>query len=127
MVLTATSRTQGWRANDYDWCIAGELVWVGPTCARDRRDPDGGAVRPRPAGMTSHRATTTAVVSDLAITRDEYVQALADSLDVQGWNPLAAPEVADQLVAAAARWPVGEVIERRLDVLSPRSAAASRA
>ena len=28
-VLVATAQTQGERANDFNYCIEGELVWIG--------------------------------------------------------------------------------------------------
>src|SRR5579862_8855950 len=41
-ILTATSRTQGQRNSDFNWCIEGELVHFGLVCAADQDDPDGG-------------------------------------------------------------------------------------
>ena len=72
-VLTATSRTQGQRANDYTFTIEGELVRVDEACGSDQRDPDGGCGCGRGfAGMSSCRATTTALVRDLPMTATEF-------------------------------------------------------
>jgi hypothetical protein len=129
-VLTATTATQGARDNDFDWAIEGELVWVGIVCAKDQRDPDrGGCGCGRSfAGMSSHRATTTARVSDLDLTRDDIVTAYAGYLESAGYGRFAAIELADEVDAmldACARWPTGEIIERRLDVLRPRQLRSS--
>lgn len=41
-IFVATRLTQGARANDYNYCVPGELVWIQEPCDRDRRNPDGG-------------------------------------------------------------------------------------
>lgn len=128
-MLVATSRTQGVKANDYDWCIDGELVRIGTVCARDRDDPDGGCGCGRGfGGLNSHRATTTAIVAEVALTREEYVEAIRSSLQQQGWDPCACCSVdeADDLVELVADWPVGTVVERRLDELVVRVLPAGR-
>jgi hypothetical protein len=40
-LLTATNVTQGYRDNDFHWCVEGELVHIGVVCASDRGDADG--------------------------------------------------------------------------------------
>jgi hypothetical protein len=116
-MLTATSRTQGQRNNDFDWCIEGELVHFGLICAADRDNPDGHCGCGRSfAGLNSHRATTTALVRDLeGFTRDDYIEAIRSSLSQQGWDPGTAEDEADELISMAAEWPVGAVAERRLN------------
>lgn len=120
-VLVATSRTQGWRSSDYHCCTEGELVWIGLVCPKDRRDPDGGCGCGRGfSGMHSHRATSTAVVVDRPMSRDDFVLALADSLAQQGWEFRFADAIADELLNLAAYFPVGTVVERRLDDICAR-------
>lgn len=122
-VLVATGRTQGNRASDYNWCIEGELVRIGEVCPRDRADPDGACGCGRGfGGLNSHRATTTAIVADVPLAREEYVEAIRSSLQQQGWDPCACCSVdeADDLAALVADWPVGAVVERRLDELVVR-------
>lgn len=122
-VLVATSRTQGTRDGDYDWCIDGELVRIGTVCARGRDDPDGGCDCGRGfSGLNSHRATTTAILAEVALVREEYVEAIRSSLQQQGWDPCACCSVdeADDLVELVADWPVGTVVERQLDELVVR-------
>ncbi len=73
-VLTATVTTQGYRGNDFDYCVEGELVHIGMVCAKDRSDPDGGCGCGRAfAGLNSHRATTTAMIREIDFTRSDYL------------------------------------------------------
>jgi hypothetical protein len=124
-VLTATAETQGARDNDFDWTIDGELVWIGIVCAKDQRDPDrGGCGCGRAfAGLSSHRATTTAQVSDLDLTRGDVIAAYAGYLESAGYGVFAEADLADEvdeMLEAVAGWRTGEIIERRVDVLRPR-------
>jgi hypothetical protein len=115
-VLVATADTQGERRNDYHWCIEGEPVFLFEPCAADLRDPDGGCGCGRGfAGLTSHRATTTARVAEVALTQEEYAEAIRSSLAEQGWGADPCDAEADALRALVADWPVGTVVERRLD------------
>ena len=120
-VLTATVTTQGYRGNDFDYCVEGELVHVGMVCAKDRSDPDGGCGCGRAfAGLNSHRATTTAMIREVDFTRGDYVEALRSSLAQQGWDAAAAQDEADSLLLLADALPVGVVIERRLSKIAVR-------
>ncbi|GAA4782261.1 hypothetical protein GCM10023200_14680 [Actinomycetospora chlora] len=123
-VLVATARTQGERENDYHWAMEGELVRVGEVCGRDIADPGGGCGCGRGfAGLNSHRATTTARVAEVPLTRPEYVEAIRSSLQAQGWDPCAccSTDEADDLAEYVATWPVGTIVERRLDILRVRA------
>jgi hypothetical protein len=129
-LLTATTLTQGQRDNDYHWCVEGELLRFDVTCDRDARDPDGGCGCGRGfAGMSSERATTTALVRDLPISRDDVRIALTASLHAAGYlrdpdDPAARALIideVDELIAIADAFDVGDVIERRLDELRVRS------
>ena len=121
-VLTATSRTQGQRGNDFHWCIEGELVHFGMVCAADRTDPDGGCGCGRAfAGLNSHRATTTAMIREIeGFTRGDYIEAIRSSLSQQGWDPATAQDEADELIGLIRDWPAGAVAERRLDRVAVR-------
>jgi hypothetical protein len=121
-VLVATSATQGVRESDYHWCIEGELVWISIACRADQENPDGPCGCGRGfAGMSSHRATTTAMVKELdGFTHDDLVAALHGSLAVQGWPVDNTAELAAMLAEAAQSFPAGAVIERRLDELRAR-------
>jgi hypothetical protein len=122
-VLVATARTQGDRKGDFNWCIEGELVWIGLVCANDQRDPDDGrcGCGRSFAGMNSQRATTTAMVRDIeGFTMADYVEALRSSLEQQGWPSEIAAGEADELLELARIWPPGTVVERRLDTIRVR-------
>lgn len=96
---------------------------MGRVCARDEEDPDGGCGCGRGfAGTNSHRATTTARVADLSMTRDDYVEGLSSSLQAQGYRSEAAEDIAANLIECAGALPTGTIVERRLDVLRVRSA-----
>jgi hypothetical protein len=125
-VLVATSDTQGERDNDFSYCIEGELVTVGLVCAADELDPDGGCGCGRAfAGLNSHRATTTAKVKDVELSEDDYVEALRSSLAQQGWPTEDVAELAAWLVQLVSSWPIGAVIERRLDDIFERRSRSS--
>ncbi|MFC4949561.1 DUF7715 family protein [Pseudonocardia sp. GCM10023141] len=123
-VLVATRRTQGRRTNDFHWCIEGELVRIGEVCRKDREDPDGRCRCGRGfGGLNSHKSTTTAMIADTPLSYDDYVEAIRSSLQQQGWDPCenCAAEEAEDLLALVADWPVGSIIERRLDEVVVRS------
>ena len=122
-VLTATAQGQGERADDYHGATEGELVQIQEPCDSDRLRTGRSCGCGRAfAGMSSHRATTTAVARDLPLTRDDVVLALRASLVAGGW--VADPpseeeerelvEEADWLLGIAARLPVGVVVGRDL-------------
>jgi len=120
-LITATATTQGQRDNDYCWTVEGELVYIGFTCATDMNNPDGGCGCGRGwAGLNSHRATTTAMVRDLDLTRDDYAEALRSGLEQQGWSTDDVQDLADRLAHLADSYPVGAVLERRLDDVACR-------
>jgi hypothetical protein len=96
--------------------VEGELVWIGLVCAADRRDPDGGCGCGRSfAGMNSHQATTTARIADIGLDFAHYAEALRSSLKAQGWPTREAIAMAGELADLADEFPVGAVLERRLD------------
>jgi hypothetical protein len=123
-ILTATAFGQGIRDNDFTWTIEGELVSVGLVCARDQKDPDGGCGCGRAfGGLSSHRATTTALVRDLPLSRDDVIAALRGYYESAGWGLFTPDEVGDEvdgLIDVVAEWRTGTIIERRLDYLTPR-------
>ena len=123
-VLVATHRSNGSSANDYDFCVEGELVYMQGPCGRDLRDPDGPCGCGRGfSGTNSHRATTTAMVVETELDEADVREALKSSLEAGGWidrrtdAELAAALVSEfledvQLVAN--HFPVGAVVRRRL-------------
>lgn len=125
-VLAATTLTQGDRGDDYVWTIDGELVFV-PTI--ECRAPGCGCGRGF-AGVTSHRATTTAVVAHRPeLDHDRYWDVLFDAMCDQGYDVAGDADVADavdelitavQLIGAVSG--AGTVVERSGPSLSVRRA-----
>lgn len=127
LTATATASTQGARSNDFDFCVEGELVGIGFICATDERDPDGGCGCGRAFfGLSSHRATTTAQVRDLPLSRDDVVEAFAAYYKSAGYGSIPAAilqEEFDGMQGIFEDWPVNTIVERRLEVFAPRSIA----
>jgi hypothetical protein len=124
-ILTATAAGQGMRTNDFTWTVEGEMVWVGLVCRTDQEDPDGGCGCGRSfEGLSSHRATTTAMVRDLALSRDDVVTALAGYYESAGYGiaprDRLRPEV-DEMLAMVSLWDEGAIVERRLHELRVRA------
>ena len=130
-LLTATRERQGERDGDFCHAIEGELVLLGFVCATDEADPDGGCGCGRAfSGMSSMRATTTAVVRDLDVSLDDvrlavegYYVAAGMGADVIGRGEFAELVAAtvQEMVDIAPWLPAGAVVGRRLDDLILRS------
>src|SRR5947209_1126911 len=82
-LLTATREGQGDRDGDFCFAVEGELVILGGMCATDRADPVNGqcGCGRAFAGLASRRATTTASVRDLDLTRTDLALAIASHFD----------------------------------------------
>jgi hypothetical protein len=127
-LLTATRQGQGERPGDFCFTIDGELVLVGDTCATDEADPDGGCGCGRAfSGMSSRRATTTAVVrevdlsyEDLELAVESYYTAAGYSAELLGADEFAVlvHDSVDEAVKFGGCWPVGSLVRRRLDFVS---------
>jgi hypothetical protein len=130
-LLTATRRGQGEQAGDFCFAIEGELVILGFICATDRNNPDGGCGCGRAfSGLSSKKATTTALVRDLDISVDHLRLAVESYYAAGGMGPnvLGAREFSDlvaetvaELADLAPLLPPDAVIGRRLDDLIVRS------
>jgi hypothetical protein len=130
-LLTATRERQGERDGDFCHAVEGELVLLGLVCATDERDPDGGCGCGRAfSGMSSMRATTTALVRDLDVSVDDVMLAVEGYYVSSGLGPdlIGGAEFADLVAEAvvemeeiAEALPVGAVVGRRLDHLTWRS------
>lgn len=91
-VLEATKETQGERDDDYVWTIDGELVFIPPLGCRT---PSCGCDRGF-AGMTSHRATTTARIVDRPdMDVDAYWDVVYQSMSDQGYDIIGSEELVD--------------------------------
>jgi hypothetical protein len=115
-ILVATELTQGTAPDDYHYCVEGELVWIQEPCARDREDPNGPCGCGRGfAGAASHKATTTALIVDSDMTREEMVLAFETSLVDGGWPGEWAEHCTHENLDIANTGPVGTIVERCLD------------
>ncbi|BBY90641.1 hypothetical protein MGALJ_03100 [Mycobacterium gallinarum] len=115
-ILVATRLTQGTAPTDYHHCVEGELVWMQEPCDRDLRNPSMPCGCGRGfTGAASHRATTTAMVVDTEMTREEVVLAFNTSLVDGGWPSEWAEAVADDNLEIAAQLPAGTIIIRELE------------
>jgi hypothetical protein len=117
-ILVATGHTQGANPRDYHYCVEGELVWIQQPCPRG---DDCGCARGF-AGAASHRATTTAMIVESELTRDDVILAFSTSLPDGGWPACWAEGVADDNLEIAAQWPAGAIVVRHNDELSVRGA-----
>ncbi len=127
-VLVATTEGQGERDDDYAWAVDGELVYIpGVECFNSRCGCSRGF-----AGMASAKATTTALVVDRAdISANDLSNALADSLERQGWltghwsedDEDLFRDLFQRILLAATHFPPGSIIERDGDYVRLRARA----
>lgn len=128
-VLAATAETQGRRRNDFFWTTEGELV--GPLlmeCSSGTID-DACGCRRGLGGLTTHKVTTTVKVIEVEMTMDEYAAAIRSSHLAGGWAETVVTERlvqqhAAEMLAVAARYEVGTVLERRGSEFNVRAGAS---
>jgi hypothetical protein len=131
-VLVATRLTQGKRPSDFSRCVDGELVWMIDPCPMSRHDPDDACGCGRSfSGMSSHGYTTTATIADIVgLTRRDYEAALVATFEAHDWCPCCTAhpiaDVVNELLVLAQCFPVGAVLERRLDTLNVREMSDRR-
>lgn len=123
-VLTATS---GSRPGDFTWTVVSEPVRVPEECDSDRAAKelgvDGCGCSRAFGGLSSMQATTTAIIRDLPLTRDDLFSALHGALQAAGFveevleveDVLEIEEELDWLLQLAADAEVGTVFERDYD------------
>lgn len=124
-VLVATQETQGTNDGDYCWTVDGELVYIqGLTCANPKCGCDRGF-----AGMSSSRATTTAMVVDRPdLAERDVAAALTASLERGGWLAGASEEETKEIIdeylavvdAVTTATADGTVVRRRGDMVFAR-------
>ena len=131
-VLTATSSRS--RPGDFSWTIEGEPVLLPEPCDRDRFAQEEGGTgcgcSRAFGGMSSMKVTTTAVVRDLPLTRDDLFVALHSALQAAGLaeESLELEDIVeiqaelDWLLQVAAEADVGTVFERDFDEVRERPA-----
>jgi hypothetical protein len=126
-ILTATSRTQGQRRDDYYWLTDGEPVYLGMTCDGARADDKCGCARAW-TGLDTHKSGTTAQVTDTDLTREQYTARYGESLAAAGWTGIAPADLASmagELLGIAAHFPAGTVVEHRGRNINARREAAA--
>jgi len=134
-LITATTQTQGQRSGDFNWCIDGELVsHATMICDRDLEfGPEDGCGCGRSfTGLNSGKGTTTAIVIDLdGFTLADLIEAVHSSREQAGWTTGQADRERkhSETIAAvhaelAGSYPVGTILERRLDVVQARDLAS---
>jgi hypothetical protein len=127
--LIATSRTQGERFSDFTWAEDGELVIPSFACGSGAGDPDGGCGCLRSwTGLRTRRATTTAEVTEFpGLTADFVREVTASQLRARSTlGGDAAPALAARVLALAAGYPAGTVLEIRAGRVTPRTDITTR-
>jgi hypothetical protein len=105
-VLVATARLQGRYPHDHFGTHDGELVQF---ASYDPRVPAAGDYLF--AGLDTHLTTSTALVADLDMTREQYIAAWADSYLRARGNADGADFDAEQILKTFADWSPGTVVE----------------
>ena len=129
-LLTATRERQGEQDGDFCFATEGELVMLGDVCASDQNDVVGGCGCGRAfSGLRSRRATTTALVRDLALTRADLELAVATRFADDGITAEVVGDLeyaylfidtVDELIRFGAVWPEQTVVRRTFDGVTVR-------
>ncbi|MDR5698556.1 DUF7715 family protein [Agromyces aerolatus] len=122
-ILTVTARTQGERAGDFCFGMNGELAWIPGLCAAAILRPDETLCQCRRAfgGVSSGAPSSTALVVETDWSRREIVLLMRTGAAANQWEAACIPHVADEMLAVAARWPTGAVLERSFVEFRARS------
>ncbi len=90
-LLTATTQAQGQHPDDFAWCVPGELVTPTGSFLAEFA-PEGGCgcgCRRSFTGLNSHKATTTAIVTELdGFGFEDLVTAVRGYREAAGWAEL---------------------------------------
>jgi hypothetical protein len=126
-LLTATAEGQGDRDGDFCHAVEGELVIVGEVRASDQNG--GCGCGQAFSGLRSRRATTTALVQDLRLTREDLELAIADRFAADGITAQVIGDLeygclfvdtVDEMIRFGAAWPERTVVRRTLDGVTIR-------
>jgi hypothetical protein len=130
-VLVATAKGQGVRTSDYHHATEGEHVVFASEC--DRRESIDGrcGCKRGMAGTVSRKVTTTALVADLDLDRQAYIDAIVAHQQA-AWGEFIDTaefiEEAEEMLRIADCFPVGAVVEKRgstVKMRDPRAVAAA--
>lgn len=122
-LLVSTKISQGTRKNDFSNATEGEIVdFPSHECTGEAIDGRCGCKRSL-VGINSRLATTTVIVAELPLTKEELIEQIKDSLEqaLPGLGSEEAPLIAQDLIHYGKAFPVGTVIERRGRNLSERA------
>ena len=122
-----TNLLQGMRDNDFCWSTD-EYAYLGIECDNDH-DADGSCGCHRSfCGMKKHQASTTAVIKDKDISKEEYVKMYLASAKEAGFDIMAedADELVDELIDVASNFEVGAVVEKRGDIIQHRGTVSPK-
>ena len=124
-LLTATHQTQGARPSDFCFCTEGELVVFPVQCEQDADslDSDTGCGCGRGMlGILTHKVTTTVRVSEIPLTREQWVNTYLGSFQDMFPSIVRSDQTnitnsltdnADEIIRVAGLMPVGAVLELR--------------
>jgi hypothetical protein len=119
-ILVATSKGQGKRKNDFNFCNEGEIVTFSFEC--DGEDIDGSCgCRRSLSGTTTRKSTTTMKVIKSSMTKEDVANTIYDSLEKGGWINMMSKEWGiktaskdtEELLKIASTFKVGDVVEKR--------------
>lgn len=117
-VIIATRETQGQRRSDFAFADEGEIVL--PAEPHDDEPVDGACGCQRSFdGISSGRATTTAKVADLPLTKEQYCAEILraypelETLLKAGWPRDQVLSAALEFLEIAKEFPAGAILERR--------------
>lgn len=120
-VLVSTTETQGEEPGDFNFVPDGEIVAMYGFVCHDWRGSCGcGRAF---SGVVSHKATTSAKVAEVDLTREELLAIIETCLGDAGWlQMMETPEekselvngVLDDMLRVADAFPVGSVLSRHV-------------
>lgn len=129
-LFVSTKQTQGERPNDFSYVPEGELVTFAFECDNEQIDGSCGCRRSM-GGVESSGATTTFRVEEVELDEIQLANQIFKGLEKGGWVGLMggasagrmAYEDARALIATAAQFEVGDIVEKRGDGFVLRRAA----
>jgi hypothetical protein len=117
-LLVSTKLTQGFRSDDFSFTEDGELLvfdHIETNCGHDPDHPCGCARAL--CGVDSLNATTTMLVKDVEMSENQFETVIRESVARSGLAPdqLDTKIIAEDLIALAAIFDVGDVLDRSVN------------
>lgn len=126
-VLVATTEGQDVRGDDHCWALDGELVQLGFGYGAGEDHDEPSSCPQAFTGLSSGKCTTTALVADRPLTREDFLLAVAGAWQRDLGADIDDPEVrsiAADLLDLADQLPTGSILERAGDLISVRAIVA---